>query len=204
VITIIEGKSFEQAEVATLVMAKLAHRQFEVGKKVISNAELKFNHEKIDNKKLMEIFDDDRLNEYVLALDRAYLFIDSRMTQSSLNKLISYAAHGGLDMVLTTSTIDFVDKRLRKACTYRIHCSRIRDGQAAVYVLNLDEGTRFRKWLPINEFRELCDVDKISPYLDSDKLLSSALELTDKDKVVPEEYDEGINQIKEESENVLV
>lgn len=203
-ITIIEGRSFNQSEVATLVMAKLAHKQFESGKKIISNADLRFKHEKMDNARLIEIMEENKLGDYVLALDRAYLFADSRMSQSALNKLISYAAHSGLDMIITTSTIDNLDNRIRKGCTYRINCGRIHDGKAAVYIINIDEGTRFRKMLSVNNFRKLCDIDRISPYLDSDKLLSEALELTDEDKIPTEIYEDGINKNNEEAADIFV
>jgi predicted peroxiredoxin len=106
--------------------------------KVISNTEL--NIRDSTGKNIVTKFDTDyfiahvldhEMEDCILLLDEAYLYIDSRSGQSKMNKLFSYfiaqTRKRGVEMFVCVQHIDLVDKRLRRAVDERATCKYLKE-----------------------------------------------------------------------------
>lgn len=118
-------------EVAVSIGAE-ALKEFELGitevasKKVISNDHLQFPYIHFDPQYFLTHLQDEELDECILLLDEAYLYLESRASQSRMNKLFTYfiaqTRKRGVDLYVCTQHIDVVDKRLRRAVDIRGTC----------------------------------------------------------------------------------
>lgn len=106
--------------------------------KVISNTEL--NIRDSEGKNIVTTFDTDyfvahvldhEMEDCILLLDEAYLYIDSRSGQSKMNKLFSYfvaqTRKRGVEMYVCVQHIDLIDKRLRRAVDERGTCKYLKE-----------------------------------------------------------------------------
>jgi len=111
----------------SLTATALAYEEYRVhGKKVLSNNHMNFPHQFFDLQYFLDHLQDEEMEDCVLILDEAYLYLDSRTSASKLNKLFTYftvqTRKRGVDMYICTHHIDIVDKRLRRAIDIRGTC----------------------------------------------------------------------------------
>jgi hypothetical protein len=94
--------------------------------KIYSNIGLNLPYQKFDVEYFVKHVNDHEMEDCILLLDEAYLFMDSRSGQSKINKLGSYfvaqTRKRGVDMFVCVQHIDLVDKRLRRAVDERGTC----------------------------------------------------------------------------------
>ena len=107
----------------TLFMTLEAFNQYRKGKQIYSNYELTFP--KLPNTKKTKIvpedfftnFDKYNLRNVCMFLDEIYVYVDSRASGSTKNKLMSYffnqTRKTGVDLYYSTQFFSQVDKRLR-------------------------------------------------------------------------------------------
>lgn len=81
---------------------------------------------KFDTDYFVQHVQDQEMENCILILDEAYLYMDSRSGQSKMNKLFSYfiaqTRKRDVDMFVAVQHIDLVDKRLRRAVDERGTC----------------------------------------------------------------------------------
>jgi hypothetical protein len=103
--------------------------------RIYSNTELNIGVDE-DEKNLVTPFDtefflahvlDWELHDCLIILDEAYIYLDSRSSASKMNKLFTYfisqTRKRDVDLYICTQHIDQVDKRLRRAATWRGTCT---------------------------------------------------------------------------------
>jgi len=99
------------------------------GKKILSNIHLNGVDHKYFNSDdfIGMIVQDDHLEDCSIVLDSAYLFTDSRNTQSKLNKLFSYlvakSRMKAVDIYITAIDIKDIDVRVRRSADLIGRCS---------------------------------------------------------------------------------
>jgi len=95
-------------------------------KTVYSNNHLNFPYKQFDPQFFLEHIEDNELEDCILLLDEAYLYLDSRSTATKMNKLFTYfvaqTRKRGVDLYICTHHIDVLDKRLRRALDVRGTC----------------------------------------------------------------------------------
>lgn len=111
----------------TTTAAALAYVESQTtGRKVISNVHLNFPFTHFDIQFFLEHLADETLEDCILILDEAYLYLDARTSAGKLNKLFTYfmvqTRKRGVDLYVCTHHIDIVDKRLRRAVDIRGVC----------------------------------------------------------------------------------
>lgn len=112
----------------TLSAVAIAYEEYKnYGKKVICNNHLNFPYTHFNLQYFLDHFTDRELENCVLILDEAYQYMDSRLTQTKLNKLFTYfvvqTRKRGVDLFVCTHHINNVDIRLRRAVDVRGACS---------------------------------------------------------------------------------
>lgn len=103
----------------TLSMVYHGYKEFLKGRKIYSNFNLDFEHEKLTFKMIKDyVKTSNQLKNCVLLLDELHILIDSR--SSFKNKLLTYfilqTRKRGVDLYGTTQFFGQVDVRLRNAC----------------------------------------------------------------------------------------
>ena len=112
----------------SLTAATLAKLDHDNGRQIISNNQYKFPYTKFDTAYFIEhmVNADEELTNVTFVLDEAYLFLDSRNSQTKLTKLFTYfiaqTRKRNVDMYICIHHIDTVDKRLRRAFDVRGTC----------------------------------------------------------------------------------
>ncbi len=103
-----------------------AKMEYDNGKRIISNVNVTFPHERLDTQYFVDHMADEELADCVMILDEAYIYLDSRSSSTKLNKLFTYfvaqTRKRGVDLYLCVHHIDTVDKRLRRAIDVRATC----------------------------------------------------------------------------------
>jgi zona occludens toxin (predicted ATPase) len=118
------GSGKTLAAVAFSVMEKN-----KTGKKILSNIHLeKVEHQYFSSDDFIGmVVDNDKLEDCSIILDGAYLFTDSRNTQSKLNKLFTYLVvknrMKAVDIYITTVDIKDIDVRIRRSADLIGRCS---------------------------------------------------------------------------------
>jgi len=109
---------------AAIALAYDEHKR--IGRKVISNQPLQFEHQKFSIEWFLEHISDNELEDCILVLDEMYQIADSRSSGTKLNKLFSYfvvqTRKRGVDMYVCTHHLDHIDLRLRRAVDIRGSC----------------------------------------------------------------------------------
>lgn len=110
----------------TLSAVALCYMEHTAGRKIVSNVDMTFPHDKFDPQFLIEHMLDTQLEDCVILLDESYIYLDSRSSTTKLNKLFTYfiaqTRKRGVDMFICIHHIDTVDKRLRRALEVRGTC----------------------------------------------------------------------------------
>lgn len=108
----------------TTLCTLLLYNAFTRGRKVLANYSLHFEFEKLKMSRLM-----DNIDEYggsILAVDEAYMYVDSRNFSSKFNKAFGYlmlqTRKRGIDIVLTVHQKQMADVRLRLNLDYVYEC----------------------------------------------------------------------------------
>jgi len=120
---VIIGTIGDRGSGKTLFMTLEAFNQYKKGKQIYSNYKLTFP--KLPNTKKPKIIPDDfftdfekyNLKDVCMFLDEIYVYIDSRSSGTTRNKLMSYffnqTRKTGVDLYYSTQFFSQVDKRLR-------------------------------------------------------------------------------------------
>lgn len=110
----------------SLCAVAMAYEQYESGRKVISNNHLNFPYTHFDIAYFVEQMsnqEDQGLENCILLLDEAYQYMDSRLSQTKINKLFTYfivqTRKRDVDLYVCTHHIDHLDVRLRRAIDCR-------------------------------------------------------------------------------------
>ena len=107
-------------------VALAAIEYYKNGTRVISNVKVNFPHETLDTQFLVDHMLDDELEDCIMILDEAYIYLDARSSATKLNKLFSYfvaqTRKRGVDLYVCIHHIDTMDKRLRRAVDVRGTC----------------------------------------------------------------------------------
>lgn len=105
----------------------LAYEEHErTGMKVISNTHLNFEYTHFDLAWFLEHVTDHEMENCIIILDEMYQLADARSSATKLNKLFTYfvvqTRKRGVDLYICTHSLDYVDKRLRRAVDIRGSC----------------------------------------------------------------------------------
>ena len=114
---------------------------------------------------------DTNLYDSTVIIDEAYLWVDSRTSQSGYNKLMTYfmfqSRKRDVDLYVTTQQFENVDLRLRRNAQVRARCrNNKKTGMISVSMLNLQSGERrpFRlfgpHWYRYYDTKEIPDLQK--------------------------------------------
>jgi len=110
--------------------------------------------------------EDEELQNAIVVLDEAYLFVDSRLSQSALSRLLSYfflqTRKRHVDLYVCSQQYELVDVRLRRNVDVRAICNFDKEtGWCRVKLINLRNGKRkvIRIYGP-----------EIFPYFDTDEI----------------------------------
>lgn len=100
----------------TLIMTILLYIEFKIlGKKVFSNYELKFPHEKLDAQKLADL--DQQLQKSAVGVDEMHMIADSRRAGAKQNLLVTYfvlqSRHRSVNLYFTSQFEHQIDRRIR-------------------------------------------------------------------------------------------
>lgn len=99
----------------TLLLTRYAHKEYLKAKKIYSNYNLKFKHDKIDLPSLLELKPE--LENSGIFIDELYIYMDSRLSGSKRNRMLSYFVFQtrklGVTLFFTSQHIGQVDIRLR-------------------------------------------------------------------------------------------
>lgn len=101
---------------------------FKNGRKIISNNHINnIPYQHFNLEWFVDNIATNEMEDCVLFLDEAYQYMDSRMSQSKVNRLFTYfivqTRKRGVDMYICTHHIDNIDLRLRRAIDIRGACS---------------------------------------------------------------------------------
>ena len=95
-------------------------------KVVYSNNHLTFPYKHFDPQYFLEHLEDEELEDCILLLDEAYIYLDARSTATKMNKLFTYfvaqTRKRHVDLYVCTHHFDVLDKRLRRAVDIRGSC----------------------------------------------------------------------------------
>jgi len=124
----------------TLGMTYMLYLEWKLmGRRIYANYHLNFPHEKLDLRDLLENLP--QLNDVAIGADELYIVMDSRLSVSKRNRLLSYFAlqtrKRNVTLYFTTQFLDQVDKRLRRLVDYRIMCERVGESLFKYTVFNL-------------------------------------------------------------------
>ena len=101
-----------------------AHNAFKAGRPVFSNYHLEFHHELFYMSAARE--DIDMLQNAMVVIDEAYLYIDSRNAMAAGNKVIGYLTlqtrKRGVDLILNLLQKGLGDLRIRENADYIYNC----------------------------------------------------------------------------------
>lgn len=105
----------------------LAYEEFKKNKvKVISNNHLDFDYQHFDIAWFLDNLTSHELEDCILLLDEFYQIVDSRSSQTKLNKLFTYfvvqTRKRGVDLYLCTHHITHLDIRVQRAIDIRGAC----------------------------------------------------------------------------------
>jgi len=110
----------------TAAVALACEEQKNDGRRVISNNHLNMDYTHFDIAWFLEHLADHEMEDCVLVLDEMYQLMDSRSSQTKLNKLLTYfvvqTRKRGVDLYVCTHFLDHVDLRLRRAVDIRGAC----------------------------------------------------------------------------------
>ncbi len=122
---------------------------------------------------------DVELKNTSVVLDEAYLYVDSRLTQSSFSRLMTYfvmqTRKRNVDLYITTQQFENVDIRLRRNCDIRALCRYNQKNQICrVRLIDLRSGKKrkIKIWGPqFFDFFDTTEYPKLRPgHIDSVKL----------------------------------
>lgn len=118
----------------TLSMVREAYGYHLAGFTVYSNFGLCFPHRKITKQIFESMLDNSfELRNAILCLDEVYVWMDSRMSSSSSNRLLSWffnqTRKRSVRVLMTSQTFDQLDRRLRHRTDLVIRCKSRHDGQ---------------------------------------------------------------------------
>jgi len=110
----------------TLLMTRYAYKEFMKGKQIFSNYNLKFKHKKIDLISLLE--HKPELENSGIFMDEVYIYLDSRLSMSKRNRMLSYFIFQtrklGVTLYFTSQHIGQVDVRLRNLLDILCFCKQ--------------------------------------------------------------------------------
>jgi len=153
-IAIITGRSMSGK---SLVLASMVKDDLDKGKKVYADAPFAFEGwEKIDKDKFVELVTaENQIHDATLALDAKYEWYDSRLSQTKLNRLLTYFVAQSrmrrINVYITAPHIGMVDVRLRRSADAVIRCL----GRGKILVLESTHGVPRRGDIVLGETRGL-------------------------------------------------
>lgn len=111
----------------TLSLTRQVYKEYKRGKLIISNVHFSFPYKPITIEMLLNYdLDDSELQNCVVVLDEAHVYLDSRASVSKKNRIISMfltqTRKKNVHLYYTTQFFDQVDKRLRKNSEVIIQC----------------------------------------------------------------------------------
>lgn len=116
--------------------------------KVVSNFNLKFCYVKFDLEKFLKAEYDNCL----ILLDEAYAYLESRVSASELNRLMSYmlfqSRKKSLDLVLSAQLVSSLDKRFRRLANTLIICGVKTNVEFQYRITSRDYNRTITKILP--------------------------------------------------------
>lgn len=130
----------------TLSMIRQAYVDYKKGRKIYSNmVGLNFPFEKLTKDALMSFMNEDnKLSNCVILIDEIHMIMDSRLSMSHRNLLLSYLTlqtrKRDVDMYYTTQTWGQVDRRMRQQTDLVVQCNTLKkkvNGVEYVYVRNI-------------------------------------------------------------------
>jgi hypothetical protein len=109
----------------TLLMTFLLNAYQKAGKKIISNYYLDFPHQSISFEQIQKM----QLSNCVLGLDELTVWLDSRLSMTKQNRIISYfvlqTRKRDVDLLATTQDFGMLDLRLRRQTNYIIESEKV-------------------------------------------------------------------------------
>ena len=124
-ITSLEGVMGSGKSLTAVALAYTEHKT--MGKRVIANIDLKFEHTYLTLEYFLDNLVTEELNDCVTILDETYLLLEARSSMGKLNRLFTYyigqTRKRGVDLFLCFHHIDTLDKRVRRAIDIRGTCS---------------------------------------------------------------------------------
>lgn len=156
-IVVLEGKVGSGKTLAAVALATLENQKS--GKRILSNIRLnEIPYQLFDTNDLLRMMSNsDELSDCSIILDDGYMYVDSRSSQTKLNRLFSYlimqSRMRGVDIYITTDSMSFLDKRVRMSCDIKGLCKYNRDRHiCSVILLDLRNGTKKRISFNANDF----------------------------------------------------
>ena len=134
----------------TLSLCRQVYREYKKGKKVISNMHFNFPYTPLTIEMLLEYDREDTdLQDCVLVIDEAHIYLDSRTSVSKKNRIISMflvqTRKKNVHLYYTTQYFDQVDKRLRQNSDVVTRCRTIPYKQVGKVLIKITYNTMMIK-----------------------------------------------------------
>jgi len=102
----------------TLTACYFCYKAYKNGQKIYSNINFSFPHEKLDNKFFSDYLNHGKqINNCVVFIDEAYIYLDSRMTGTAQNRTLTYfilqTRKKNVTLIYTSQFLGQCDIRLR-------------------------------------------------------------------------------------------
>jgi hypothetical protein len=171
----------------TLSAVYECYQYYKQGYTVYTNIELKFPHTKL-TKRVFDVLVKEKkgLQDAVIFIDEAHIWLDSRSSMMKKNKVITYfilqTRKRNVRMLVTTQHLGQVDKRLRDTIDILVFCrnmtnqtSLVKDASIPVYILQeyvfqwRDDMTPRKRSLYANPVFPLYDTSEIVDFTDDEE-----------------------------------
>ncbi len=161
-------------------------------RKVVSNFHLKREYEEFSIDKFMK----SSYHDCIIFLDEGYTYLDSRLSMSTQNRLMSYtlfqSRKKSVEIYITMQLTFSLDIRYRELADYNISCTQLSDGFEYI-IFRPNDVDSFA-----NAFLSLEMAQQFFPVYDTNEVIQSG-----KDSIVFLSNSEKLEKIKKLSEEVL-